>query len=125
MKQTYERDNPAADQIVHAPGISGAVYSYERLMETMLRNESPEYVETCWSCCDLLEAVNPTLVVVDMVLNQAVDACRLLKGITWFLQRARSRRWLALYSRKWLCFGNFRRVVINRALLILTIPETL
>jgi hypothetical protein len=79
MKQTFERDNLAADQIVHAPGISGAVYSYQRLVETMLHYESSEYVETCRSCCDLLETVNPTLVVVDPVLNQALDACRMLK----------------------------------------------
>jgi hypothetical protein len=78
MIQTLERDNIAAD-FSHAPGIAGAAYSYERLLDTILRYESPEYVETCRSCCDMLEAVNPTLVVVDMVLNQAVDACRLLE----------------------------------------------
>lgn len=63
----------------HPPGISAAVKSYRTLMEVFFGFENTQYMVGFDSCSDVIEKVNPLVIVSDPAMFWAIDAANMLK----------------------------------------------
>lgn len=61
------------------PGIKGALKTYRVTLPAIAALWSEdEYVEGMQSCIEILRATSPDVIVVDPIMSQALDACKLL-----------------------------------------------
>jgi hypothetical protein len=63
----------------HAPGVQGALQSYDETMVLLLApHEQEEYFAIFDYCVELIERVNPAVVVLDPIFAPGTDAARFL-----------------------------------------------
>ena len=75
MFEAYKRKTGKVDT-VHAPGLSGAVESYRLIPNILAAWDGPEYVKQYDACLELIGTLHPTVVVVDPLFSQGIDACK-------------------------------------------------
>lgn len=64
---------------IHEVGFWGALKAYKAVLPTMVIPWSgPEYMEGYTSCVEIIDKVQPGMIVVDPLLSQAKDACHML-----------------------------------------------
>ena len=74
MFEAYERKTGRFDT-VHAPGLFGAVESYRLIPNILAAWDGPEYVRQYDACLELIGTLHPTLVIMDPLFSQGIDAC--------------------------------------------------
>jgi hypothetical protein len=77
LAETVHHDN-LASALPHAPGLrpNGAIPSYPRLAEFMVRWTVDEYMVAERSCAAILSSVSPALVLAEQGCNHGLDACQ-------------------------------------------------
>lgn len=70
---------PLSDSFAaHQTGFLGALDSYTKLFEFMAPWTGDEYIAVYQRCAEIIKQVQPSIVVVEPLLAQAIDACRQL-----------------------------------------------
>ncbi|TFK33933.1 hypothetical protein BDQ12DRAFT_614373 [Crucibulum laeve] len=64
--------------VAHPPGFWGAINSYRNLPHTILGWTPEEYIAGVEGCAQIIEQVDPQVIVIDNTLNQGYDACEKL-----------------------------------------------
>ncbi|KAL2832900.1 hypothetical protein BDW59DRAFT_180514 [Aspergillus cavernicola] len=64
---------------IHNIGFFGALDAYGKLMDCMVPWTEDEYMATYYSCVNIIQKLQPSIVVVDPLFAQGIDACRNLK----------------------------------------------
>lgn len=63
----------------HTPGLKGAVSSYSRLQEFFFHMTGAEYMEQERCARDIINKVQPAVIIAEQGLSQAIDACHELR----------------------------------------------
>ena len=65
--------------LCHKAGVSGAIRGFQKVCRALSAWTPSEYGRAYRSCLDILDKVQPTVVVVDPILHVGLDACRSIK----------------------------------------------
>ena len=65
--------------MVHPPGVKGAIRSYNRLPEVFVAWDGPDYIQGFESCMEVVDSIDPTVIVIDPLFRQGIDACKRLE----------------------------------------------
>jgi hypothetical protein len=72
--------------LYHRPGIKGATEGFTKVSKAMSNWKPTEYARAYRSCLEIIEKVDPAVVVVDPILHVGLDACEkttVRKVILW------------------------------------------
>jgi len=67
------------DDLIHRPGMRGAVSSFKNVPKMMKHWMNGKYLESYDACRKLLLELAPVVVVIDPICAPEIDACRLLR----------------------------------------------
>lgn len=75
MKEAVQRRHDLDIFNIHGVGFCGALKTYKTALPTMaIPWDGPEYMEGYQSCVEIIKQMQPDVIVVDPLLNQAKDA---------------------------------------------------
>ena len=60
----------------HRSGVRGSIESFGEMPNILAPWDGPEYIQGYNHCLELLEKLDPIVVVIDPILSQGLDACR-------------------------------------------------
>lgn len=64
----------------HAPGMNGAIQSYREALPLVLAPwDADQYMPIYLYCCELIQAIDPGVVVLDPLFGPGADACQVLR----------------------------------------------
>ncbi|KAL4918150.1 hypothetical protein BDW62DRAFT_210643 [Aspergillus aurantiobrunneus] len=79
MVEAVSENNPDNNWFgTHGVGFLGALQAYNKLCDYAAPWNGDEYIAVFHRCIEIIEEVKPTIVIVDPLLAQAIDACRKL-----------------------------------------------
>ena len=79
-------------ELFTAPGFHGASASREKVWDILIGGSDDDYIKTYDRCMELVASVKPSLVVVDFVFVQALDAAQ-VSGIKYAVMSPVSPLW--------------------------------
>ena len=75
----YLQSGYRINDLLHRPGMRGAVSSFDNVAKMMKHWMNGQYLEKHNACREILQNLSPIVVVIDPVCAPEIDACRLLR----------------------------------------------